>query len=274
MASMSPPLPPFELASRVGTLENTSEPWEMYEAIGLASREHLLASLPDGFSMEGKRVLDFGCGAGRTLRQFVDYPAEFWGCDIDAASIDWMRENLAPPLHPFVNGELPPLDQADAAFDLVFCVSVFTHLSRSWSAWLVELHRVLKPGGILFATFMGEAQSESVAGEPWNEDAVGMLTLRPGQAWSEGGPMILHSRWWIGEHWGRLFDIVAVHPSGFPCLPRGAGQGFAVMRKREASLTAAELEVPGGDPREAIALAHNVDRLVRELEDIGPTSGG
>ena len=76
----------------------------------------------------------------------------------------WLEESLAPPLHPFLNGELPPLDQPDEMFDLVYCVSVFTHLSRSWSDWPIELHRVLKPGGLMLATFMGEGESQESPG--------------------------------------------------------------------------------------------------------------
>lgn len=267
-ASTRLPYPPFELASRVGSLEGQERPWEQYEAIGRASKDALLAMLPAGYLAGGRRVLDFGCGAGRTLRHFVEdgSPAELWGCDIDRASVEWMRERLSPPLHPFVNGELPPLAQPDEAFDLVYCVSVFTHLARSWSAWLVELHRVLKPAGLLLATFMGEGMCRTVAGEDWDEDVVGMLTLNPGQSWDLGGPMILHSPWWIQEHWGRLFEVVSLSPYGFPDAEGAAGHGLVLMRKRDVSATAAELERPGEDPREARALAHNVDHLARELE--------
>jgi SAM-dependent methyltransferase len=264
------PLPPFDLATRVGSLDNTANPWELYEAIGRASRDDLLAALPVGFSLEGRRILDFGCGAGRTLRHFIEAgsPGEFWGCDIDAASVAWLRDTLSPPLHPFVNGELPPLAQPDEMFDLIYCVSVFTHLSRSWSAWLIELHRVLRPEGLMLVTFMGEGESQTIAGEEWNEDAVGMLTLRSGQPWSNGGPMILHSPWWIREHWGRLFDIVSLSPYGFPARGSGTGHGLVVMRKKEVNLTPIELEALSDDPREAESLARNINHLVRELETL------
>lgn len=264
------PYPPFELASRVGTLEGQEHPWESYEAIGRASMESLVAALPSGFLEADRRVLDFGCGAGRTVRHFIESgaPGELWGCDIDADSIDWLRERFAPHLRPFVNYALPPLAQPDEMFDLVYCVSVFTHLSRSWSAWLLELHRVLKPDGLLLATFMGEGESQTVAGEAWDEEAVGMLTLRPGQSWDLGGPMILHSPWWIREHWGRLFEILTLSPYGFPGVAGVAGHGLVLMRRREVKLTAAELEAPSDDPREAVALAHNVSRLTGELEEL------
>lgn len=264
------PLPPYELATRVGSLEGTPDPWAHYARIGRACKEDLLAALPEDFTLEGKRVLDFGCGAGRTLRHFLadESPGEFWGCDIDLASIAWLQENLSPPLHPFLNGELPPLEQPDGAFDLIYCVSVFTHLTRSWSAWLLELHRVLRPGGFLVATFMGEGQSRVVAGQDWDEGRVGMLVLRPGQSWDAGGPMVLHSPWWIREHWGRPFEVLSLIPHGFPGALPGQGHGVAVMRKRDVSLTRPELEVPSEDPREARALAHNVASLMDELEEL------
>jgi SAM-dependent methyltransferase len=264
------PLPPYELATRVGSLEGAPDPWALYEMIGRASRDDLLKALPDGFSFEGKRILDFGCGAGRTLRHFIGdgFPGEYWGCDIDTDSIDWLQKSLNPPLHPFVNEALPPLDQPDEMFDVVYCVSVFTHLTRSWSAWLLELHRVLKPGGLLIATFMGEGQAQVVAGEEWNDKRIGMLALRPGQPWEDGGPMVLHSPWWVREHWGRLFEILSLTEYGFPGMDAVRGHGVVTMQKKELQLTQEELEAPSADPREALALAHNVNHLIRELEDL------
>jgi hypothetical protein len=31
---------------------------------------------------------------------------------------------------------------------------VFTHITEHWSAWLLELRRVLKPDGLLLASFL------------------------------------------------------------------------------------------------------------------------
>jgi SAM-dependent methyltransferase len=270
------PRPPFELATRVGSLHEADDPWAMYDLLGRFTVRDLLAALPDGYSLDGKRVLDFGCGAGRTLRQLVggDGGTELWGCDIDVESIEWLNAHLAPQVHAFVNRELPPLDQPDKTFDLVYCVSVFTHLARSWSAWLAELHRVLKPDGLVLVTFMGAGQAHLMAPDEWDEDSVGMLILHPGQSWAMGGPMVLHSEWWIREHWGRLFDVLSLTPDGFAVDEPGIGHGLAVLRKKPVSLGLAELEAPADDPREARALARNLDRLVRDLEDLRPAWDG
>ncbi|HEX4011435.1 MAG TPA: class I SAM-dependent methyltransferase [Solirubrobacteraceae bacterium] len=255
----------------MGSLDGAEDPWSFYDWLGEATRRDIEAALPEGFGLDGRSVLDFGCGAGRTLRHFVAdrRSIELWGCDIDASSIAWLQEHMAPPLHVFVNGERPPLPQPDESFDVVYCISVFTHLTDSWSEWLLELHRVLKPGGLLIATFMGEGQSEVIAGEPWDDSRVGMLVLLPGQSWDHGGPMVMHSPWWIEQHWGRLFDVVRLQEHGFASSP-GQGHGVVTLVKKPVTADVEQLRAPGDDPREAVALAHNVELLSRELEALRP----
>jgi SAM-dependent methyltransferase len=261
------PYPPLPLANRVGSLESASDPYAYYDELGARAREDILAVLPPEWSFKGSRVLDFGCGAGRTLRHFVNEAeaGEVWGCDIDGESVMWLEENLSPPLRVFRNGPDPPLPQQDGYFDLIWAVSVFTHLVESWSDWLLELHRVLRPDGLLVATFMGEGMSEIIAGEPWDEKSTGMNVLRYGQSWELGGPMVLHSPWWIREHWGRAFDILEIVPSGF-ATGSAVGQGTAVLRRTAGEVSKEELErVDPSNERELRALQHNVDQLRGEI---------
>jgi SAM-dependent methyltransferase len=260
------PYPPLALANRVGSLEGSDEPMGYYEELGRRTCAEIASRLPSGWDFAGKRILDFGCGAGRTLRHFASQAdaAEVWGCDIDEPSIDWLSEHLCPPFHVFVNGPEPPLEQASASFDLIWGVSVFTHLTDSWSRWLVELHRVLRPNGLLYLTFMGRGMSQIIAGEPWEETKFGMNVLRPGQSWDLGGPMVMHSPWWIEEHWGRAFEMISLSPDGFVNEP-SSGHGSVMMRKRDEAVDATALErIRPDDTREAPALAHSVMQLRRE----------
>ena len=73
---------------------------EEYVAVGQRMRDQVLKALPDGWGFEGRRILDFGCGAGRLLRQFTEEAevAEFHGSDTDAEMIGWVREHLCPPV--------------------------------------------------------------------------------------------------------------------------------------------------------------------------------
>jgi SAM-dependent methyltransferase len=264
------PLPPLELAHRVGAVADRDDPFGTYDEIGRASKESLLSLLPRDWTFASKRILDFGCGAGRTLRHFAAEAetCEFYGCDIDEPSIAWLKEHLSPPFRVFVNGERPRLDLPSRYFDLVYAISVFTHLTDLWSAWLVELHRILIEDGLLVATFMGEGAAAWITDEPWREDEVGMNVLRPGQSWADGGPTVLHSPWWIRAHWGRAFDVLELVPNGFALDPP-EGQGAVLMRKRAVDLTKEELELPEpGEPRELKALRRNVHQLSRELIEL------
>ena len=77
------PLPPSELAERVGRLGSL----EAYEAAGRALREAVDRALPPDWSWPGKRTLDFGCGAVRVLRHLRargGVMPSSTGCDIDA----------------------------------------------------------------------------------------------------------------------------------------------------------------------------------------------
>jgi SAM-dependent methyltransferase len=261
------PFPPLELANRVGALAEAEDPFALYDDLGRATKSSILSALPSEWSFDSKRVLDFGCGAGRTLRHFVPEARackRFYACDIDGASVGWVQANLSPPFQAFLNGDEPPLELPSDSLDFVYAVSVFTHLTANWSHWLLELHRVLDTDGLLLATFIGPGASSWVTDEPWHEELVGMNVLRPGQSWELGGPMVLHSPWWIQEHWGRAFEILTLHTSGFGSEPH-EGQGTVLMRKRSVAVTPKELERPEpGEPRELDALAHNVRQLAQE----------
>jgi SAM-dependent methyltransferase len=266
------PYPPLALANRVGCLDAASDPWRFYDALGTQTRESILAALPADWKLEGARVLDFGCGAGRTLRHFLSEAetARFSGCDIDTESIDWLQTHLSPPLNAFVNAVDPPLPCPDGAFDLVYAISVFTHLSDNWSQWLLELRRVLADDGLLFVTFIGEGAAHTIDGQPWDADRIGMNVTRYGADWALGGPMVLHSPWWIEAHWGRAFDILDLRPAGFPDARAPAdGHGTVLMRKRSDPCTPEELQAPEpGEPREAVALAYNRERLFAETYEL------
>ena len=244
---------------------------------GSECREQILRMLPAGYELEGRRLLDFGCGAGRTLSHFLDQAdsAEIWGCDIDAESIDWLQRNLCPPLHALRNEAEPALPFADGHFDLVWALSVFTHLVDTWAPWLLELHRVLADDGILIATTIGPRHSEHFAEEGWDEDRIGMNALRHWASWEAGGPVVLHSTWWLRAHWGRAFEVLEIDESPVGVAPTNAActwSGFTnhrwlAMRKRDLALTVADLERPEpGEQRELSAARHNVRQLRGELD--------
>lgn len=132
---------------------------ETYVKAGRGSRQSIELALES----QGRRlgdmpaILDFGCGCGRTLRWFRDIAGSvsLHGTDIDSEAIEWNR--TAYDYVSFgTNGMEPPLDYPDNSFDLIYALSVFTHLTEEAQfQWLEELNRVLKPDGLLLLTFLG-----------------------------------------------------------------------------------------------------------------------
>lgn len=122
-------------------------------------KEHVDAMLSiasaSGFALQpGDRVLDFGCGAGRMIRHFraLAGTCEIWGTDISAEHILWCKRNLSPPFRFATTTKVPHLPFEDRSFQLIYCGSVFTHIDDLADAWLLELHRILAPGGRLYVT--------------------------------------------------------------------------------------------------------------------------
>lgn len=239
---------------------------ELWEQLGPETRTAIVGLLPADWTFHGKRVMDFGCGAGRTLRHFMTeaHAAEIWGVDIDTTSIDLLRQTVSPPLRLMRSDYMPPLDLPGGSFDLIWSISVFTHLTDNSLPWLCELHRLLKPKGLLIATFMGRWTSELLAGEAWDEDSTGMNVLRHNHPAADGAPLVMISDWWLREHWGRAFEVMRIEPNIH-------NQSWAVLRKRDVEVSVAELERPADDPREYAALRHNLLQVQRELEMVQST---
>lgn len=281
------PVPPLDVADRVGAhgLDESTplgrvartvdwfipgDPLKTYVLGGAALKNAVVDALPPGFDFGGTRVLDFGSGAGRVLRHFAPHApdAELWGCDIDTDAIEWAQRHLSPPMSFVTSGETPPLPFPDAHFDLIYALSVFTHITDQWSAWLIELRRVLKQDGLLFVSFL---QQSMAALEPdgyrFDEDTTGMNVVRPWLPWPVGGPGVYHSTWWLRAHWGRIFDFVHHQEDGL-AVPRGIGHGFAVLRPKPGAVpTIDELEQDEpNEPRERTARRHNIWQLTTEKE--------
>ena len=159
---------------------------------------------------------------------------------------------------------------------MVVAISVFTHLTDRWADWLLELHRLLRDGGLLIATILGpELADELHPGVPDERmpaavpagDRIGMNVLHFDRSWDLGGPATFHSAWWIREHWGRAFDVLHLQEDGFAAMEPWRGQGVVLLAKRPGAVPSVEeLEwIDPAEPRETAALRHNVRQLHHEL---------
>ena len=109
-------------------------------------RPATLSLLPD---VSGMRVLDAGCGPGAYAEWLVERGASVVAFDANEKMVRLARERLGTKAE-VLRAELGrPLDfLGDGSFDLVVAPLVLDYV-RSWGPVLVELCRVLKPGGRL-----------------------------------------------------------------------------------------------------------------------------
>lgn len=158
------PLPPVKLRELVGPTDPA--------AFDQRPGEPVFPTLTDPELYDF--VLDFGCGCGRIARRLAlaaaPMPRRYVGCDLHAGMIAWDNKNLAPRLEGFTfvhsdvfnpgfnpDPSLPrtaPFPAEDGAVSLLLALSVFTHLTQEQApSYLDEVRRVLRPGGVLLASF-------------------------------------------------------------------------------------------------------------------------
>ncbi len=98
--------------------------------------------------MRGKRVLDYGCGAGENTTPLAARGASVVGLDLSPELIALANRRVA--LHElqaeFVVGSCHEIPLADNHVDVVFGTAILHHLDLELAA--SEVWRVLKPGGL------------------------------------------------------------------------------------------------------------------------------
>jgi SAM-dependent methyltransferase len=96
----------------------------------------------------GARVLDAGCGSGRTLLELAEYASELYGIEFDRDAAALARSRGVAEVQV---GRVEELPWDDGFFDLITCLDVIEHTPDDRVA-LRELRRVCKPEGRLLMT--------------------------------------------------------------------------------------------------------------------------
>ncbi|MDP4851665.1 MAG: class I SAM-dependent methyltransferase [Saprospiraceae bacterium] len=123
-------------------------------------------------------VLDWGCGPGRVIRHWPENNFTCFGSDVNDKSLAWCKHNF-PSIRFLHQQVLPPLDIAGETFDLIYGISILTHLSLSAHfLWIKELDRILKPGGLLFLTTQGTAFKDKLTESEKRDFDQGNLIVR------------------------------------------------------------------------------------------------
>jgi ubiquinone/menaquinone biosynthesis C-methylase UbiE len=119
----------------------------------------------------GDRILDVGCGHGRSLQELADRALKGGVVGVDPTEL--MVEIAAARNRPLIDAGcvdvvLAPVESlpfADYSFDKVLCVHVL-YFWKDLDVALREISRVLKPGGRLGLSFRTKADMRAVASFP------------------------------------------------------------------------------------------------------------
>lgn len=98
--------------------------------------------------VNGRRILDAGCGSGPLSAVLRERGAIVTGFESSPAMVELAERRLGEDATLLVADLSEPLPFADGAFDDVV-VSLVLHYLEDWTAPLAELRRVLRPGGRL-----------------------------------------------------------------------------------------------------------------------------
>ena len=100
------------------------------------------------FRLQGRRVLDIGCGRGNNTLHFLDSDNTAVGMDLQPSLIADFRSRTESPA---VMGDACCLPFRDQCFDVVCFSEVIEHLEKPQDA-LNEIARVVKPGGFIIVS--------------------------------------------------------------------------------------------------------------------------
>lgn len=186
--------------------------------------------------------LDIGCASGRVIRAFdAQGGVRAIGCDINRRHVDWVAANLPRTITVFQNHSIPSLPLAENSIDLVTAFSVFTHVEAFDTTWLMEINRILRPGGIAWLTIHGDRTWEELrpdwplyapldAHPDYQRDKLHTQIPRPRLVYRfhrnrSYSANVFYSYEYIRTVWGRIFEVVEIRP----CLP--PYQDALVLRK-------------------------------------------
>jgi ubiquinone/menaquinone biosynthesis C-methylase UbiE len=209
------------MSLRMGYADSAEE----FVRCGQRTAEMLRATMRErGLVLQkGSAVLDWGCATGRVLQHFhrEATDCEFWGADIGGGPIAWAKEHFSPPFHFVTCTVYPHLPFEDRKFCFIYGCSVFTHIRHLTDCWLMELNRVLRPGGMAVFTILDEHSVQWFREHNIDQQIMPLdfdlnsLTAHDevffsGDNWPT--TFSFYKSDWIRKSWGRYFDVLDIKP--------------------------------------------------------------
>src|SRR6266550_3766202 len=153
-----------------------------------------LEALAMEHGLEGKRLLDVGCGTGKSFAPMLARGYEVVGCDISPAMVEKAREAAAGRAQVLVADmrDLPLL----GAFDLVTCLDDALNYVLSEDelcASLAGMAANLRPGGLLLFDLNTVANYRRLFAHDFAQESEGVFFCWRGEAEQDAAPGEVHS---------------------------------------------------------------------------------
>jgi 2-polyprenyl-3-methyl-5-hydroxy-6-metoxy-1,4-benzoquinol methylase len=225
------PVPPLSL---VRSSTGTSSLFWFFQGGALAAESITGVLAENGADIrQFSSILDFGCGCGRVIRQWAGLDAAIHGCDYNRKSIDWCRRHLTFARFD-INALEPPLPYDNEQFDLVYALSVFTHLPEPLLfAWMRELQRVLSRGGFLIVSTHGDAYLSDLTPDQQAQFHSGRAVVKDHESAGTNRCGVYVSEAYVCQHLADGFQLMDFLPQGAKGNPP---QDLVLFQKSRASL--------------------------------------
>lgn len=138
--------------------ESAGNPFREYLSDGWRSMVELMTILErvNRPLLQLNSVLEFAAGFGRFTRHLAKaIPGKLTCSDVQAGSVDFLKASFG--VDGFYSSHEPDTLHFPAQYDLVFALSMFTHVPlEMWGPWLRCLWRGVAPGGLLIVSIHNE----------------------------------------------------------------------------------------------------------------------
>lgn len=185
---------------------------------GLDTARYILGILARHKEMRGVSILDWGCGPARVVRHLpgllLEKECRILAADYNAETIAWCRKHISGVSFSLNHAD-PPMELDASGVDALYGISVLTHLTPDQHrAWIAEIARVLRPGGIALLTTHGKSTRSNLM--PWERKKF------------DKGELIARGHAKVGHR-----TYTSFHPPAF-MLELFAGGGLKVVEHVEA----------------------------------------
>lgn len=144
----------MERSTALGLLTSVPETYKKIATHFSQTRAQIWPELRafNAYLKPGQTILDLGCGNGRLFPMFKELQLNYTGMDNCQEFLALASENY--PEANFIPGDLLKIPCSDSSYDSIYCIAALQHIPsvELRQQALVEMRRVLKPGGYLIMT--------------------------------------------------------------------------------------------------------------------------